>query len=93
MRLLRLLNLLEPGKPVISITKVSMWLSLLTVEGLVVTYVLGYLLGSEPLDIVPIIAAVGTFFLTTVAYAWRRFVAWQTGCPGLKPDPEEGRAS
>jgi hypothetical protein len=65
--LLRALNLLEPGKNILSITKSAMWLCVI---GLAVA-----LFTSRPVDLPTLLA----FFTTSSLYAWRRFVQWKTG--------------
>lgn len=64
---LRVLNLLEPGKRIISITKVAMWLSLALTAWVT--------LAGIPADLNIILA----LFSTSALYAWRRFVQWKTG--------------
>ena len=66
-RLLRFLNLLEPGKNIVSITKTAMWVCVL---GLCIAVLTG-----RQLDLPSILA----FFSTSALYAWRRFVQWKTG--------------
>lgn len=65
--LLRALNLLEPGKNILSITKTAMWLCVIGVALALFT--------SRPIDLPTILA----FFSTSALYAWRRFVQWKTG--------------
>ncbi len=64
---LRFLNLLEPGKPIISITKVAMWVCVWAFA--YATYT------GTPLDLTNTVA----FFSVSSLYAWRRFVQWKTG--------------
>lgn len=64
---LRFLNLLEPGKPVLSITKIAMWVCVLGLS-------LGLLAGRQ-IDL----TSASVFFTTASLYAWRRFVQWKTG--------------
>ncbi|MDR3474494.1 MAG: hypothetical protein P4M09_22825 [Devosia sp.] len=64
---LRFFNLLEPGKPILSITKIAMWIS---VVGLAVGMFTGHQID---------ITGAGVFFTTASLYAWRRFVQWKTG--------------
>ncbi|SFZ81643.1 hypothetical protein SAMN02983003_0611 [Devosia enhydra] len=81
----RFLNLLEPGKRILSITKTAMWLCVI---GLGVA-----LFTSRPVDLPTLLA----FFTTASLYAWRRFVQWKTGTilgdptePSLPPDQPAG---
>lgn len=67
LHLLRFLNLLEPGRPILSITKVAMWLS---VAGLALAIFTGH-----AIDLPTVLA----FFTTSSLYAWRRYVMWKTG--------------
>lgn len=64
---LRFLNLLEPGKNIVSITKSAMWIC---VAGFGVHMFTGI-----PLDLTSTVA----FFSVSSLYAWRRFVQWKTG--------------
>ncbi len=64
---LRFLNLLEPGKNIVSITKVAMWVC---VGGLAASLFLGF-----PVDLTTLAA----FFSVSALYAWRRYVQWKTG--------------
>lgn len=64
---LRFLNLLEPGKNIVSITKVAMWVCVLAFGYATITGV--------PLDLTNTVA----FFSVSSLYAWRRFVQWKTG--------------
>ncbi len=64
---LRFLNLLEPGKNIVSITKVAMWVC---VAGFALSFVTGV-----PLDLTNTVA----FFSVSSLYAWRRFIQWKTG--------------
>lgn len=66
-RFLRFLNLLEPGKRIVSITKVAMWVC---VFGLAAALFLG-----TPVDLTTLSA----FFSISALYAWRRYVQWKTG--------------
>jgi hypothetical protein len=84
--MLRFLNLLEPGKPVISITKTSMWLMTILMVALVVAQIVGYFKGLPPFSIEATIAAIAGHFATCALYAWRRWVQMHTGNPGLFPD-------
>lgn len=64
---LRFLNLLEPGKNILSITKIAMWLCVIA---------FGYAsFTGQPLDLTNTVA----FFSVSALYAWRRFVQWKTG--------------
>lgn len=82
---LRTLNLLEPGRNILSITKAAMWLCVI---GLAVS-----LFTSRPVDLPTLLA----FFTTSSLYAWRRFVQWKTGTilgdttePSCPPDQPAG---
>jgi membrane protein implicated in regulation of membrane protease activity len=78
---LRFLNLLEPGKNILSITKAAMWVC---VGGLAASLFLGF-----PVDITTLSA----FFSVSALYAWRRFVQWKTGTIlGETPDEPPGPA-
>ena len=72
---LRFLNLLEPGKAILSITKIAMWVC---IAGLAIHFATG-----RQLDI----AATSTVFATSALYAWRRFVQWKTGTIEQPCDP------
>jgi hypothetical protein len=65
--LLRFLNLLEPGRPIVSITKTAMWVCVVGIALAIFT--------GRPLDLVTISA----FYTTSALYAWRRYVQWKTG--------------
>lgn len=67
---LRFLNLLEPGRNILSITKTAMWVSLVAI---VVSLVNG---AADP------IGPLSAFFASSSLYAWRRYVFWKTGQPG-----------
>lgn len=67
--LLRFLNVLEPGRPILSITKIAMWVCVVNIARALWT--------GRPIDI-PSVAA---FFGTASLYAWRRYVLWKTGSP------------
>lgn len=77
-RILRALNLLEPGKNIVSITKTAMWVC---VVGLAMS-----LFTSRPIDLPTLLA----FFSTSALYAWRRYVQWKTGVilPENPADPQ-----
>lgn len=64
---LRFLNLLEPGRVVLSITNVAMWLSVVGLSIAVFT--------NRALDL----PTISTFFVTSSLYAFKRFVLWKTG--------------
>lgn len=64
---LRFLNLLEPGRNMISITKTAMWVSLVAV-------IWGCASGSTEA-----VAALASLFASSSLYAFRRFVFWKTG--------------
>jgi hypothetical protein len=80
---LRFLNLLEPGKNILSITKTAMWVCVVGVGVAIFS--------SRPIDL-PTISA---FFATSALYAWRRYVQWKTGTiigdtpasPPIPPQP------
>ena len=86
---LRFLNLLEPGKPVLSITKSAMWLCLVWTGATITVALYGYLAEMPPLDTSAILANAISLFTTGALYSWRRYVQWKTGSPGLRPDPED----
>jgi len=67
---LRFLNLLEPGRNILSITKIAMWVS---VWALVVGVTFGTSLDMN---------AVAAFFGSGALYAWRRYVFMKTKQPG-----------
>jgi hypothetical protein len=67
---LRFLNLLEPGRSILSITKTAMWVC-------VWVLVASALLGTH-LDM----SAVAAFFGSGALYAWRRYVFMKTKQPG-----------
>lgn len=74
-KVLRSLNLLEPGKNILSITKTAMWICVIGVALSVFT--------GRAVDLPSILA----FFSTSALYAWRRFVQWKTGT--ILGDPSE----
>lgn len=67
---LRFLNLLEPGRNILSITKTAMWVSLIAVVACLVNGSTGG------------VSAMAAFFSSASLYAFRRFVFWKTGQQG-----------
>lgn len=67
---LRFFNLLEPGRNILSITKIAMWVSVWAIIYCLVTL--------RDIDL----SAIGAFFGAGALYAWRRYVFWKTGQPG-----------
>ena len=64
---LRFLNLLEPGRPVLSITNIAMWLGVIGLGLGVFTH--------RQIDLTTILA----FFTTSALYGWKKFVLAKTG--------------
>lgn len=64
---LRFLNILEPGRPVLSITNVAQWLSVIGLAMAVFTH--------REIDL----TTMSAFFATSALYGWKRFVLWRTG--------------
>lgn len=80
---LRALNLLEPDKRILSITKTAMWLCVILIGWATFT--------GRQVDMPTLLA----FFSTSALYAWRRFVQWKTGTilgdtPAEPPDQPPG---
>ena len=69
-RLLRFLNLLEPGHMVLSLSKLSMWAT-----ATLVTYVLMYLPG----QLSAVLGALGAFTGATGNYMYRRYEQYSNG--------------
>lgn len=69
---LRFLNLLEPGRNILSITKTAMWVC-------VWVLLVGSVFGTS-LDM----SAVAAFFGSGALYAWRRYVFMKTGQKGTR---------
>lgn len=67
---LRFFNILEPGRNILSITKIAMWVSLWAL-------IVSVLYGTQ-VDM----TAVSAFFGSGSLYAWRRYVFWKTGQRG-----------
>lgn len=70
MRTLRFFNLLEPGRAVLSVSKLMMW---------AMFAVLVYTLGWHRENMIAVIGAVSGFTGTVGNYAWRRYMAAQPG--------------
>jgi hypothetical protein len=64
-KLLRFLNLLEPGRTVLSLSKLLVWINIV-----VVAYVMVY----HPDQIVAVIGASVSAAATMLNYAWRRYI-------------------
>lgn len=72
MRLLRFLNLLEPGRAVVSVSKLMMWFMLAA---------LVWVLVARPDQLAAMIGAVGGFFGAAGNYAYRRWMQNRGGNP------------
>ena len=86
LRLLRFFNVLEPGKPVLSITKIAMWQALFHTSATIGVALWGYVIDRPPLDTTAILANAVNLFGVGSLYSWRRWVAYKTGNAGLFPD-------
>jgi hypothetical protein len=74
---MRFLNLLEPGKRIISISKVFMWVTVMA---------LAYTVFERPDDIVAVMTAVSSTLISTGNYMYRRKVQVDTA----KDDTKSG---